>query len=177
TVDSTSTASRVSLTLDVPNNRTRGTIPTLTLADDAIIRVTDAGSTADTGRGVAAVVNTLTGTNKNLTKIGNRTLELPNDNSASFTGGTITVSQGTVRVRNNGSLGSATTTTTIERNSTLEIDTTHFTPPGPVTQLPGSIERWNREDARGTIYNLPAGVNLQLNTNLLAARTIGLNGG
>lgn len=177
TLDSTDTDSRVSLTVDVPNNRTRGTIPTLTLNDNAIVRVTDAGSTADTGRSVAAVVNTLTGTNKELTKIGNRTLELPGDNSGTFSGGSITVSQGTVRVRNNGSLGSATTVATIERNSTLEIDTTNFTPVGTVNQLAGSIERWNREDARGTTYNLPAGVNLQLNTNLLAARTVGLNGG
>jgi autotransporter-associated beta strand protein len=47
-----------------------------------------------------------------------------------------------------------------------------------LAQLPGSIERWDRETARpGTTYNLPAGVNLQLNTNLLATRTIGLNGG
>jgi autotransporter-associated beta strand protein len=177
TLDSSSASSSVALTVDVPNNRTRGTIPTLTLNDSAVVRVLDAGSTADTGRSVAAVVNSLVGTNKELTKIGNRTLELPNDNSATFTGGSITVSQGTLRVRNNGSLGSATTTTTIERNATLEIDTPNFTPTGTVTQLSGSIERWNREDARGTTYNLPAGVNLQLNTNLLAARTIGLNGG
>ena len=31
-----------------------------------------------------------------------------------------------------------------------------------LTQQGGSIERWNREDARGTTYNLPAGVNLRL---------------
>jgi hypothetical protein len=76
------------------------------------------------------------------------------------------------------SLGSATTTTTIERNATLEIDTDAFTATGPVNLLPGSIERWNRETARpGVSYNLPAGVNLQLNTNLIGVRTIGLNGG
>ena len=176
-LDSTSTDSRVALTLDVPFNRVRHGTTNLTLLDDAIIRVTDAGSTADTGRVVAAYANALTGTNKNLTKIGNRTLELPNDNSATFTGGTITVSQGTLRVRHNGSLGDVNSMTTIERNATLEIDTSNFTPLASVNQLSGSIERWNREDARGAAYNLPSGVNLQLNANLLAPRTIGLNGG
>lgn len=178
TLTSTSPASRVGFTMDVPNNRFRGTIPSLTLMNDAVIRVTDSGSTADTGRITAGVVTQLNGLGKNLTKIGNRTLELPNDNSTTFSGGSVTVSQGTVRVRNNGSLGSPTTVTTIERNATLEIDTDAFTSAGPVNQLPGSIERWNREAARpGTTYNFPSGVNLQLNTNLLAARTIGLNGG
>ncbi|CAN5303925.1 hypothetical protein BH11PLA2_BH11PLA2_39010 [soil metagenome] len=44
--------------------------------------------------------------------------------------------------------------------------------------MPGAIERWNSDDARGTDnFTLPAGVNLQLNTNLSAARTISLNGG
>jgi autotransporter-associated beta strand protein len=168
----------VGFTLDVPNNRFRGIVPTLTLNNDATIRVFDSGSTADTGRITAGVVESLVGSNVRLNKIGNRTLELPNNNAATFTGGSIVVSQGTVRVRNNGSLGSATTSTTIERNSTLEIDTPAFTPLGPIVQQAGSIERWNREDARsGVAYNLPAGVNLQLNTNLFAARTIGLNGG
>jgi autotransporter-associated beta strand protein len=168
----------VGFTLDVPNNRFRGIVPTLTLNNDATVRVFDSGSTADTGRVTAGVVESLVGNNVRLNKIGNRTLELPNSNAATFTGGSIVVSQGTVRVRNNGSLGSATTATTIERNATLEIDTPAFTPPGSIVQQAGSIERWNREDARpGLSYNLPAGVNLQLNTNLFAARTIGLNGG
>jgi autotransporter-associated beta strand protein len=178
TLTSTGAASRVGFTFDVPNNRFRGIIPSLTLQNDALIRVTDSGSTTDTGRVTAGVVNQLNGTGRNLTKIGNRTLELPNNNSSTYTGGSITISQGTVRVRNNGSLGSPTTVTTIERNATLEIDTDAFTSTSPITQLPDSIERWNRETARpGTTYNLPPGVNLQLNTNLLVARTIGLNGG
>jgi autotransporter-associated beta strand protein len=177
TLDSTGTDSSVAFTYDVPNNRYRANIPNLTLNDDAIIRVTDSGATTDTGRITTGAVGQLTGNGKDLVKIGNRTLELTNDNSASFIGGSITVSQGTIRVRTNGSLGSATTATQIERNATLEIDTTNFTPAGPVVQLPGSIERWNREDARGTTHNLPAGVNLQLNTNLNSTRTIGLNGG
>ena len=177
TLDSTSTNSRVSFTFDVPNNRFRGIIPNLTLNDHAIVRVFDSGSTADTGRVTTGVVNQLTGIGKNLTKIGNRTLELNSDNSGTFTGGSITVSQGTIRVRHNGALGSASTATTIERNATLEIDTPNFTPTGTVAQLPGSIERWNIENARGTTYTLPAGVNLQLNTNLLGARTINLTGG
>jgi autotransporter-associated beta strand protein len=176
-LDSSSAASSVGFTFDVPNNRFRGIIPNLTLNDNAVIRVTDSGSTGDTGRITAGVVNTLTGTNKSITKIGNRTLELSGDNSTTFTGGSITVSQGTVRVRHNGSLGGAGNAVTVERNATLEIDTAAFAPIATVTQLPGSIERWNREDVRGSTYNLPAGVNLQLNTNLLAARTIGLNGG
>jgi autotransporter-associated beta strand protein len=170
--------SSVGFTLDVPNNRFRGIVPSLTLNNNATIRVFDSGSTADTGRVTAGVVQSLIGTNVRLNKIGNRTLELPNDNSNTFTGGSIVISQGTVRVRHNGSLGSATTATTIERNATLEIDTPGFTPVGSVAQQAGSIERWNREDARpGTAYNVPAGVNLQLNTNLLGTRTIGLNGG
>lgn len=163
---------------DVPNNRFRGIVPSLTMNNNATIRVFDSGSTADTGRVTAGVVQSLIGTNVRLNKIGNRTLELPNDNSNTFTGGSIVISQGTVRVRHNGSLGSATTATTIERNATLEIDTPGFTPVGSVVQQAGSIERWNREDARpGTAYNVPAGVNLQLNANLLGTRTIGLNGG
>ena len=177
TLDSTSAESSVSFTFDVPNNRFRGTIPTLTLNDDATIRVLDSGSTADTGRITAGVVSQLVASNKDVIKMGNRTLELPNDNSATFTGGSITVSQGTLRVRHNGALGSATSATTIERNATLELDLANFTPTATVTQLPGSIERWNREDARGTTYNLPTGVNLQLNTNLNGTRTIGLRGG
>lgn len=177
TLTSTGAGSRVGFTFDVPNNRFRGTIPSLTLNNDAVIRVTDSGSTADTGRITTGVVTRLNGTGRNLTKIGNRTLELPSDNSTTFTGGSITVSQGTVRVRHNGSLGSATTTTTIERNATLEIDADAFTPTGTVNQLPGSIERWNRESARAGNYTLPPGVNLQLNTNLLGTRTIGLTGG
>ncbi|MDB6148679.1 MAG: Autotransporter-associated beta strand repeat protein, partial [Chthoniobacter sp.] len=177
TLDSTSTASRVAVTLDVPNNRFRGNIPNLTLQDDALVRVFDSGATTDTGRITAAVVNQLTGLNKNLTKVGNRTLELGGNNSASFIGGSLTVSQGALRIRDSGALGSATTATIIERNAALEIDTPAFTPLGTVTQQAGSIERWNREDVRGSTYNLPAGVNLQLNTNVLAARTIGLNGG
>ncbi|MHA3774421.1 beta strand repeat-containing protein [Verrucomicrobiota bacterium sgz303538] len=176
---STGTGSRVALTLDVPNNRFRGVIPTLTLQSDTLARVYDSGSTGDTGRITAAVVNSLVGTDKNLTKIGNRTLELAGNNSATFTGGSITVSQGTLRVLDNGSLGSATTKTTIERNATLEIAKSNFAPVGTVTQQPGSIERWNVEDARSGNYNLPSGVNLQLNTNLVSStpRTIGLNGG
>jgi hypothetical protein len=45
TLDSTGTASSVGFTWDVPNNRFRATIPTLTLQDSATIRVLDSGST------------------------------------------------------------------------------------------------------------------------------------
>jgi autotransporter-associated beta strand protein len=174
---STGAASTVGLTVDVPNNRFRATIPSLTLSSDTTLRVLDSGSTADTGRITAAVVDSLVGASKNLLKIGNRTLELGGDNSASFTGGSIVNSQGTLRVLHDGALGSATTAVTIERNATLEIGKGNFVPTATVTQLPGSIERWNQEDARGALYNLPTGVNLQLNTNLQATRTIGLSGG
>jgi autotransporter-associated beta strand protein len=150
----------------------------LTLNDDTIVRVWDTG--ADLGRISAVAINSLVGANMSLTKIGNRTLELAGDNTSTFTGGSITVSQGTLRVRDNGALG-ASTTTTIERNSALEIAVSNFTPSGgsTINQIPGSVERWNVEDARGTNYNLPAGVNLQLDTNLISGtpRTIGLNGG
>jgi autotransporter-associated beta strand protein len=170
--------SSVGFTFDVPNNRYRGTIPTLTLMNDATVRVFDSGSTGDTGRVTTGAVGSLVGTNTLLTKIGNRTLELSGNNAATFVGGGITVAQGTVRVLHNGSLGSATSTTTVERNATLEIAASNFVPVANVQQLPGSIERWDVEDARGAgTYNLPAGVNLQLNTNLIAPRTIGLNGG
>jgi autotransporter-associated beta strand protein len=111
-------------------------------------------------------------------KIGNRTLELSGDNSTTFINGKIIISQSGIRVRNNGSLGNAGTVVNVERNATLEIATSNFTPIAAVTQLPGSIERWSAENARGTgTYNLPAGVNLQLNTNVLSNMTIGLNGG
>jgi fibronectin-binding autotransporter adhesin len=176
-LDSSSAGSAVGFTFDVPNNRFRGIIPNLTLNDNAVIRVFDSGSQGDTGRVTTGALSALTGTGKSLTKIGNRTLELSGDNSTTFTGGSITVSQGTIRVRHNGSLGGAGTAVTVERNATLEIDTPAFAPNATITQQAGSIERWNREDVRGATYNLPAGVNLQLNTNLLAARTIGLNGG
>ncbi|HZJ13917.1 MAG TPA: autotransporter-associated beta strand repeat-containing protein, partial [Chthoniobacteraceae bacterium] len=180
TLTSTGTSintSGVGFTWDVPNNRFRATIPTLTLASDVTMRVYDSGSTTDTGRITAGVVNSLVGTDVNLNKIGNRTLELAGDNSATFTGGSIVVSQGTVRVFHNGSLGNATTSATIERNATLEIGVANFAPTAAVTQLAGSIERWNVENARPAVYNLPVGVNLQLNTNLLGAHVIGLNGG
>lgn len=180
TVDSTGTGSSVALTLDVPNNRFRGIIPSLTLQDNATIRVTDTGNTVDTGRITAAVVNSLVGANKSLSKIGNRTLELSGDNSSTFTGGTIVVSQGALRVRNNGSLGNAASTTTIERNAALEIGVSNFVPTATLTQQAGSIERWNVEDARGSgNYSVPTGVNLQLNTNLVSStpRTITMNGG
>src|SRR5207249_2889101 len=72
---SDSPLSRVAATLDVPFNRTRNTIPTLTLNNSALLRVQDTGSTADTGRISAAVVNSLVGSGVGLTKIGNRTLE------------------------------------------------------------------------------------------------------
>ena len=107
----------------VPNSRFRATIPSLTLNSDATIRVFDSGSTVDTGRITTGAISQLIAADKDLLKIGNRTLELPNDNSATFVGGSITVSQGTVRVRHNGALGSATTVVTIQRNATLEIDT------------------------------------------------------
>jgi autotransporter-associated beta strand protein len=169
--------SSVGFTFDVPNNRYRGTIPTLTLLNDSTVRVFDSGSTGDTGRITTGAIGSLVGTNVQLTKVGNRTLELSGNNAATFTGGGITVSQGTVRVLNNGSLGSATSTATVERNATLEIETSNFVPTATLQQRPGSIERWNVEDARAASYNLPAGVNLQLNTNLIAPRTIGLSGG
>lgn len=178
-LESTGAGARAALTWDVRSNRFRATTPTMTLNSDALLRVWDATLTGanDTGKWTSATVGSLVGTSRNLTKIGNRTLELSGDNSATFIGGSITVGQGTLRVTNNNALGSATTTTTIERNAALEIGVSNFNPVG-LTQNAGSIERWNVEDARpGTTYNLPAGVNLQLNTNLLAARTIGLNGG
>jgi autotransporter-associated beta strand protein len=143
-----------------------------------MLRVFDSGSTTDTGRVTAAAIGSLVGGNKELVKIGNRTLELSGDNSGTFLAGSIVASQGTVRVMHNGSLGSATTAAYFERNATLEIAKSNFVPLGPVLQQPGSIERWNVEDARGLgTYDLPADVNLQLNTNLIAPRTIGLNGG
>jgi autotransporter-associated beta strand protein len=176
-VESTGDTSAAAFTFDVPFSRTRAVLPSLTLSNDAIVRVFDSGSTTDTGRVVAGVVNVLNGANKNLTKIGNRTLELGGDNSTTFTGGSITVGQGTVRVLHNGALGNAATAVKIERNATLEIGVANFAPIANVQQLPGSIERWNIEAARPATYNLPAGVNLQLNTNLTGTHTIGLSGG
>ncbi len=177
TVESTGDGSAAAFTFDVPFSRTRATLPSLTLNSDAVVRVFDSGSTTDTGRVVAGVVNALNGTGRNLTKIGNRTLELAGDNSATFTGGSITVGQGTLRVLHNGALGSATTSATIERNATLEIGIPNFTSTATIQQRPGSIERWNVENARPATYNLPPSVNLQLNTNLTTPHTIGLSGG
>jgi hypothetical protein len=172
--------SSAALTLDVPNSRVRVTIPTLTLGSNTTLRVYDSGNTTDTGRISAAAVNSLVGSGVTLNKIGNRTLELPGDNSATFTGGAINVASGAVRVRNNGSLGSAFTAVTIERGAVLEIAVSNFTPSNTsITQRPGSIERWNVGDARGSsgTYNLAAGVNLQLNTSVPAGLTVGLAGG
>ncbi|MGL6076292.1 MAG: beta strand repeat-containing protein [Fimbriiglobus sp.] len=175
---STSTLSSAALTFDVPNFRVRATTPSLTLNNDTTLRVVDAGSTADYGRIAALSVDSLVGSNRTLTKIGNRTLELGTDNATTFTGGAINVNQGTVRVRHNGALGSSTTAVTINPLAALEIATSNFAPTATITQLNGSSERWNVQDARGTgTYNLPAGVNLQLNTNLANTQTIGLNGG
>jgi autotransporter-associated beta strand protein len=170
-------SSSVGFTFDVPQNRSRVTIPTLTLSNSAVIRVLDSGSLNDTGRVTAGVIGSLVGDGVQLLKIGNRTLELGGDNSTTFVNSKIVVSQSGVRVLHNSALGGATSSATIERNATLEIGVANFASTATITQLPGSIERWNLENARAAAYVLPAGVNLQLNTNLSAARTIGLNGG
>lgn len=171
-------ASSVGFTLDVPNNRFVGIVPKLTLNSDAFVRVHDSGNTTDTGRITAALVPSLAGNDVDLIKTGNRTLELSGDNTTTWTNSRIHVAQGTLRVTHNGALGNAASVTTVERNSTLEIGVANFSPAATVAQQPGSIERWNVENARGSgNYNLPAGVNLQLNTNLSTPRTIGLNGG
>ena len=177
-LNSTSSLSGAGLNIDIPNNRNRTVTPSLTLNADGTLRIVDGGSTGDYGRNQNFAIESLVGALKNLLKIGNRTLELTDDNSATFTGGSITIGQGTVLVRHNGALGSASTAVTIERNSTLEIGKPNYVPFNTIfTQKPGSSERWDVEDARGASYNLPGGVNLQLNTNLLGARTVGLNGG
>lgn len=178
--ESTGTGASAALTLDVRSNRFRAVIPTLTLNSDTTVRLHDSTATTNTGFWTHASVGSLVGTDVRLNKIGNRAMELSGDNSATFTGGSINVGVGTLRVLNNGALGSATTTTTIERNAALEIGVANFSPAGALTQNAGSIERWNVEDARGTgNYTVPAGVNLQLNTSLLSAtpRVITLNGG
>ncbi len=176
---STGTDASSAITFDVPSNRFRAIVPTLTASSNTILRIYDSGATTDTGRITALVVNSLVGSNVEVLKTGNRTWELSGDNSSTFTGGKITITQGTARVRDNGALGSASTAVIIERNAALEIATSHYTPTQTsFTQLAGSIERWNVQDARGTgTYNLPTGVNLQLNTNLLNTQTIGLTGG
>ncbi len=180
TAESTGAGSSVALTLDIRSNRFRAIIPTLTLNSDTTARVYDATNTLSTGYSTNAAVGSLVGTGVRLNKIGNRTLELTGNNSATFTGGSINVAAGTLRVLDSGSLGSATTTTNIERNAALEIGSANFAPAGTLTQQAGSIERWNIENARGSgNYTVPTGVNLQLNTNLVgaAARTITLQGG
>jgi autotransporter-associated beta strand protein len=176
TLTSTGTSS-VGFTLDTPFSRARAILPSLTLNNDATMRVHDSGSLSDTGRVTAGVVNSLIGSGVKLNKIGNRTLELPGDNTTTWLGSSIVVSQGTLRVLHNGALGNAASSATIERNATLEIGVANFSPAAAVTQIAGSIERWNVENARPATYNLPAGVNLQLNTNLTGSHTIGLNGG
>jgi fibronectin-binding autotransporter adhesin len=175
--DSTDARVSVGLSLDLPFVRARTIIPSLTLQDNTIARVWDAGTPTDTGKITAASIGSLIASGKTLIKTGNRTLELPNDNSATFVGSNLTVSSGALRVMNDGALGSASSTTRIERGAALEIQKANFVPIATLTQDPGSIERWNQEDARPATYTLPAGVNLQLNTNLLGTHTIGLTGG
>ncbi len=179
TVNSDSALSGAGISFDLPNSRNRTRTPSLTLNSNTTLRIIDGGSPNDYGRVVSLAVDSLVGTGKSLIKMGNRTLELTSDNSSTFTGGSITIGQGSVVVRHNGALGSATTTATIERNATLEIGggAANYTPVGTVVQQPGSSERWMIQDARGTSYSLPAGVNLQLGANLQTARTITLNGG
>jgi autotransporter-associated beta strand protein len=101
------------------------------------------------------------------------------DNSASFTGTrNFRVGDGTVRVMHNGAFGANTVTASLRSTAAMEIAVSNFTPTATLIQEPGSIERWALSDARGAgHYSLPAGVHLQLFTDVIGTRTIDLAGG
>ncbi|MDZ7618667.1 MAG: autotransporter-associated beta strand repeat-containing protein, partial [Patescibacteria group bacterium] len=122
----------------------------------------------------------LVGDGKSITKLGSAILEL-GDMTGSLTNSSLTVGQGALRVFSGASLGSSNAIV-IDRGAALEIAASNFSLAGAttLTQVAGSAERWNVEDARGTSdYVLPQGVTLQLNTSITpdSARTITLTGG
>ena len=164
-----------------PSNRTYLTTGTVTLFDNYLIGVEATNATMGISSGV-----TLGGLNNqgtpgysaSFTKGGDGVLTLP-DISSTFLGGAIYVSQGTLRVTSNGSLGSSATTSYVEYGGTIDIAVPDFQQLGQLTMLRGSTERWSVDGARpesGGII-IDDGVTLQLNTNLLATRTVNLNGG
>ncbi|MGC3967998.1 MAG: autotransporter-associated beta strand repeat-containing protein [Pirellulales bacterium] len=166
-----------------PFGRTTLTTGVVTLFDDYLINVEASGSLYPTGASSGVIfgglINTgAVGFNAGFTKSGDGTLTLP-DISGTFNSASIYVAQGTLRVTANGSLGGASTVTYVEYGGALDIAVPNFQPLGQLYFMRGATERWSVDGARpstGTIL-VDAGVTLQLNTNLVAARTINLNGG
>ncbi|MBL9095075.1 MAG: autotransporter-associated beta strand repeat-containing protein [Planctomycetaceae bacterium] len=133
------------------------------------------------GQSVGTAFGGLSGFGLSLTKIGDGMLILP-DIRDTFVFGTINIASGPLVVTNDGSLGSgAGSVANVYYGGALEIDVANFQPTVETLNFhPGSVERWNVEDARGTsgVYTLAPGQNLQLATNLVTGvRTIELNGG
>lgn len=172
----TSTEQWGGIRFQVDNSRTTLKTGTMTLFADYVINV-DAGSfgfASTSGVDIGLLDNQ---GQYNAAIVGDG-LVILNDNSTSFTNGTLRVDQGAVRVRHDGSLGGVGAVANIDLGGTLEIDVANYNPIGTVNLLPGSAERWTREDARGLgDYVFDPGVSLQLRTDLFAARTITMQGG
>lgn len=119
-----------------------------------------------------------------ITTGGRGMMTLAGDSTSTFTGGTINVDFGTVRVLDNGALGDATSQTIVDHGGVLVLDTPGvFNPAATVVMREGSTERWANAGVRelddfADSFTLGAGVNLELETSLLtAAGTINIDGG
>ncbi len=159
------------------NTRSRSTLKTgmVTIDEgtDVYLKVNNGGAA---GRMSSFELGGLTATDSTVTKTDMGVLALP-DISQTFNGGTLVVAGGALRALSDGSLGSATTQTTIEANGVLEIDTPEFTPIANLTQNVGSFERWRVGNARPDGHTVPDGVVIQLAADVRPAEPYTLNMG
>ncbi len=176
----TGTGSAGALRIALGNSRVRLNAGTLTIYDNYVLNV-DATSYTNGGSAVFSVAN-LAGSGKTLTTIGDGVLHI--NNGSNFTDGTINITAGVYRATADSSLGGLGTTANVYIGGALEIATANFAPTATLNQYAGSVERWSNPNARygsnyaGNVYTLPAGVNLQLETNVVdGPRTIQLDGG
>jgi fibronectin-binding autotransporter adhesin len=157
-----------------------------TLASDAAIAVQNVNIVSGSSNRLA-LAGGLAGTNRTFYKRGNGLLALPGNNSATFLGGRTHVEHGVLAVGHNGSLGNGASAATVAAGAVLQIEPTAvgYASTAPITFAPGSTERWTHARARFSdfttpqTFTLPAGVNLQVTTNLtnFSDKILRLNGG
>lgn len=170
------------LFFQVDNLRSTARTGTVTLHDHYMIHVESGsfGTGSTTGVQFGALEGTGGLNNQglfDLRKVGDGVLTLGN-NGASFTGNrTITVGEGTLRVRHNDAFGAAGNNAHVTSTGVLEVAVAGFTPSATLTMDPGSAERWAVDGARGGNHTLPQGVSLQIMHNQTGTQTIELNGG
>ncbi|HEY6169144.1 MAG TPA: autotransporter-associated beta strand repeat-containing protein, partial [Verrucomicrobiae bacterium] len=133
------------------------------------------------------VAGNLVGSGKTLTKLGIASLGLTNDNSATWTGGTINVNFGALHAGGNKAFGDAASVVNIRSNAVLQLanSVVNFTPLATVNQADGSVERWlgqfNRFNTttNAETFSVPASRIVQVADNMLTAtnKTIRLQAG